>query len=85
MPLKLTETTISGTSVKMRLEDEDQSREPNLWVEFEVPLSDLMLDANNPLGVPGRRPLAIVQRAALSRVQEAIYQEMKRLSDQLPR
>ena len=85
MPMQLIETSISEKSVMMRLANDAAKENATELLEFVVPLEPLMLDERNPLGNPGKRHLASVQRAALRYVQDAIYEEMQRLSALTPR
>jgi hypothetical protein len=85
MPMKLIETTVSETTVHMQLADDAQLEKAVEWLEFEVPIAPLMLDQNNPLGDPAKRHLAIVQRAALRYVRDAIAEESQRLSTLIDR
>ena len=78
MPMKLIETTISETAIRVRLSD--GSEDPKEWLDFQVPLSPLMSDEINRLGDPAVRPLSIIQRAALLYVQDVIDEEIQRAS-----
>ena len=81
MSMKLIETTVSETSVHMQLGDDADPERASEWLEFEVPLAGLVVDAEkNPLGGPEERPLAIIQRAALHHAQGAISAEIARLA-----
>ena len=85
MSMKLVETTFSESTVHMQLADNAELEKATEWVEFEVPVAPLMLDANNPLGDPATRHLATTQRAALLYVREAISEEIRRLSTLIDR
>jgi len=80
MPMQLIETTISAETIRMRLADNVEPVVAIEWIEFEVPVEPLMLDANNPLRDPAVRHLATTQRAALHYVRDAISEEIQRLS-----
>jgi len=88
MPMKLIETTVSEAAVHMQLGDDADPERASEWLEFEVPLAGLVVDAEeNPLGDPAKRPLAIIQRAALHHARVAISEEIARLAilaDQKP-
>jgi hypothetical protein len=83
--LKLTETTVSATAIRMRLADEAGS-EASAWIEFQVPLAGLELPRNpTDLGDPNTRLLAEVRLAALRAARDAIGVETQRLSDLVDR
>jgi len=82
MPMKLIETNVSATTVRMRFEDDAQPVEPEEWVEFEVPLAKLTMgDHQTPMGDPAARRFALIQRAALQRARDVIDDEIQRLAE----
>jgi hypothetical protein len=48
--MKLVQTTIEETTVRMRLADHADPTEAVEWIEFQVPLSGLTHSNNQPLG-----------------------------------
>ena len=81
MQMKLIETTISTTTVHMQMADDADPERAAEWLEFQVPLQGLVIDAEeNKLGDPAIRRLATIQRAALHHVLGAITAEIARLA-----
>jgi hypothetical protein len=80
--MKLIETTVSATTVRMRYADDADSENPGEWLEFEVKLASLVnpSDTKQPLGDPELQFLAEVRRAALRYVRDAIGEETQRLA-----
>jgi hypothetical protein len=83
--MKLIETTISETTVRMRFADNPDPAQAKEALEFAVPLATLRLDEANLLGDPTRRTLGATQRAALYRVQVALGEAEQAISKTLGR
>ena len=78
--MKLVETTISETAIRMRLADNADPAQAIEWIEFRAPLKPLMFDDQNRLGDPESRYLLATHQAALHRVRDAINAEIQRLT-----
>lgn len=82
MAIRLIETVVSGTSIRMRFADQTNPADAKEWIEFQVPLSPLKLLNQNteeiPLGPVEKRSLELVREAALRYVQNVISEEMRR-------
>jgi hypothetical protein len=83
--MKLIQTTISETTVRLRYADNEDAAKATQWMDFQFPLSDLRNpeDPTRPLGHPRVRFLAEVERSALRHARGVIGEETKRLSDLL--
>jgi len=79
--MKHVETTISETTIRMRLADNADPAQVNEWIEFRVALKPLMFDKDNRLGDPELRYLLATHQAALHRAREAINAEIQRLTN----
>ncbi|MBJ7542335.1 hypothetical protein [Rhodomicrobium udaipurense] len=79
--MKLIETTITGTSVRMRYADHEDAAKATQWVDFQVPISELHLPSETALGDPEPRSLALVRLAALRYARDVIGSETQRLSN----
>src|SRR5205823_911958 len=84
MPLAIIETTISDSTIRMRLADNADPSAATEWVEFVVPLAPLTLPTvggqDVPLGPAEDRRLATIRLAALRYVRDAIGAETQRLA-----
>ena len=83
MALKLIETTILPTVVRMRYADQPDPASAVEWFEFQVPLAPLTapIGPGEPLGDPELRNVAEVRLAALRYVRDVISAETQRLSN----
>lgn len=85
--MKLVETKISGALIHMRYADNPDNTKATRWIDFQVPISDLMAsDQRTPLGDVEERYLAETHLAALRNVRELIgaeTQRLARLADQI--
>jgi hypothetical protein len=83
MPLQHVETTILGTSIRMRYANNADPAQATEWFAFEVPIDPgLTLPTAGgeiPLGEIRTRFLASIELAALRRVRDAIGDETQRL------
>jgi len=70
--MNIIETTISGTSVRMRVANDADPAKATEWVEFQVPCGPLVLDNKTLVGNPQRQHLGAMQIAALRRAQTAV-------------
>jgi hypothetical protein len=81
MAMKLIETIVSETSVRMRYADDADPAKAIEWVDFQVSLSELLSpNGQAKLGDPESRFLAEIRLAALRYVRDAIGGETQRLS-----
>ncbi len=84
MPMVHVETTISGTTIKMRYANHSDPAQATEWLAFEVPIGpELTLPTAGgeiPLGEIRTRLLASVELAALRRVRDVIGDETQRLA-----
>jgi hypothetical protein len=88
MDMTLVKTTISATDIRMRYADHANSKEATEWIDFQVPLEQLMIPdsgGDNPVGDPELRFLGSVDQAALRYVRELISAEIQRLGDRVSR
>jgi hypothetical protein len=85
MATKLVETTISGSSIRLRFADE--SNPEFEWMHFQVPISELKEpnQQNSKLDEPELQYLAELQLAVLQYVRHAINAEIQRLAAQAGR
>jgi hypothetical protein len=86
--MKLIATTISDTSVHMRYADSHDPMNATQWIDFQVPLAELMLPDDHvevPLEDPETRYLGAIRLAALRYARKAIDVETRRLSGLLDR
>jgi hypothetical protein len=82
--VKLIETTVSETAVRMRCADDTDPAKATQWIDFRVPLADLKRPAgqqSQALGNPEVQFLAEVQRSALRYARDVIGAETQRLAD----
>jgi hypothetical protein len=79
--MKLLETAISETHVRMLLADADTKEAANQWIEFRVPVSALVDQSGTkqPLGSPESHFVGGVQLAALFQALTVIADETQRL------
>jgi hypothetical protein len=77
--MNLIETTISEKSVRMRYADNSDPIKATEWIDVQVPVSGLKTSADNAVGDPQIKRLAIIQRAALRYVQEILSGESQGL------
>jgi hypothetical protein len=81
--MKLIETKILGTTIRMRYADNADPLKATQWLDFQVPLADLSLpavDTEYPLGDPEKRYLGSIRQAALRYVRNVIAAETQRLA-----
>ena len=81
--MKLIETTILETTVRMRYADNADPTKAKEWFAFEVPIAPLTLPSasgDHSLGDHHIRHLASIQQAALRYVRDAIGEETQRLA-----
>jgi hypothetical protein len=86
--MKLVETKISETAVHMRYADNPDSAKATAWIDFQVPLKDLMLpdgERELPLGDLDLQYLGLVRQAALRYVHKLIGEENIRLGGHVRR
>lgn len=78
--MKLIETTISDTSVHMRIADNSDPAKAKQWIDFQVPL-DALLDPEAsqeiPLGPASKRHLRSIRAAALRHARGLIVDEIQ--------
>jgi hypothetical protein len=81
--MKLVETTVTATSVRMRFADDMDPAKATIWIDFQVPLSELRHPTNEQksLGDPELQFLAEVRLAALRFVRGTIAGETQRLAE----
>ena len=77
--MKLIETSVTQTNVRMRYQDTRDPSMPDNWIELQVPLSMLKLPSNTPLGDPESHFLATVREVALRYVRDVFDAEIVRL------
>jgi hypothetical protein len=81
--MKLIETIVTTTSVRMRYADNADAAKASQWVDFQVPLADLKHPENqlemNPEKLESQL-LAEIHQAALRCARDALNNEMRRLS-----
>jgi hypothetical protein len=83
MAMKLIETTVLETTVRMRYADHSDPAKAKEWFAFEVPIAPLTLPASGgdiALGNHHIRHLGSIQQAALRYVRDAITDETQRLA-----
>jgi len=79
--MKLIETKISETSIRMRYADDADPVKASQWIDFQIPIADLEgPDKQNPLGDIECRYLAELRLVALRNVRDVIGDETRRLS-----
>ena len=86
--MKLTETTLTETAIRMRYADSADPAKATQWLDFQVPLAGIALPAGvgeEPLGDPERQLLAEVRLAALRYARGLIGDETRRISELLDR
>jgi hypothetical protein len=80
--MKLIETIVSATSVRMRYSNDEDAAQATQWIDFQVPIADLKgPDQHNPLGDIECRYLAEIRLVALRYAREVIGVETQRLSN----
>ena len=79
--MKHIETTISETTIRMRLADNADPAQASESIELRFALKPLMFDKDNRLGDPELRYLLATHQAALHRARDAINAEIQRLAD----
>jgi hypothetical protein len=82
MPLQLIETTISGTSILIRYADSPDKAQAKHWIEFCVPLSELIdpATASDPLQPLEGQYFGSIQVAALRYARNALTDETQAIS-----
>jgi hypothetical protein len=79
--MKLIETTILETTVRMRYADNADPAKATQWIEFQVPNSELKegIEAHRQshLGSLATRKLGAIQEAALAYVQDVVGAEIR--------
>jgi hypothetical protein len=79
--MKLIETKILETTVRMRYADDADPAKASQWIDFQVPLAELLSpNGRVELGDPESRYLAEIRLVALRYVRDAIGAETQRLS-----
>ena len=79
--MKIVETTILESSIRIRLADHPDHELATHWIELEVPIAGLELPSKpHDLGDPETRLLAEVRLAALRHARDAIGAETQRLA-----
>jgi hypothetical protein len=80
--MKLVETKISETAVHMRYADNPDSAKATAWIDFQVPIADLVVpnSPESPLGELESHYLAVIRQAALRHAREIIGAETQRLA-----
>lgn len=76
-------TRISTTSVHMRFASNPDPEEADQWLDFQVPLDNLLVAVSGQaqgLGNPNNQSLGAIRRAALGHVRTVIDAEIHRLS-----
>ena len=82
MALKLIETTVLETTVRMRYADDVDPAKATQWIDFQVPLAELQSpNGRVELGDPESRYLAEIRLAALRHARDVIGAETQRLSN----
>lgn len=83
MVMKLIETIVSETTVRMRYANNADPAKATQWFDFQFLTAELQTEAegNSPIGDPESRYVGEVRRAALRRARALIDPEMKRLAD----
>jgi len=79
MAMKLIETTVSGSALRMRYADDADATKASEWVDFQVRLSHMEREPGKTIADPELLFLAELRRAALEHVQSAIGAEIRRL------
>lgn len=77
--MKLVETSVTETAVRMRFADTPDAAKAKAWVDFQVPMAELTVLSGSPLGDPNTRRFSLVRLAALRHARSVIAQEMKAL------
>ena len=83
--MKLIETTISETTVRMRYADDADPAKATEWVDFQAKNQDLKLPNGTTLTKPEPHPFAALKLAALRHVLGVVDAEIARIRDQLNR
>jgi hypothetical protein len=76
--MKLMETNVSGSSVRMQFANDPNPALATEWLEFEAPIDLLKTQAASPLSDPSARRLVVVQLALLHQMRDAIDEEVRR-------
>ena len=79
--MKIVETTISETSIRMRYADSSDPLKATEWIDFQLKLSELKRPSGTKLGEPEPLHLAELRRAALQCVQDLLDNEIRRLRE----
>ncbi len=79
--MKLIETTVSETTVRMRYADNADAAKATQWVDIQVPIAGLVRGSGTPLSDPSGLKLSITQATVLHAVQDLIGVEMSRLAN----
>jgi hypothetical protein len=77
--MKLIETTVSETTVRMQYADNADPEKATQWIDLQFRMADLKHGSGTPLPPVAPLKLAAIQAAALTRAQELIGEEMGRL------
>jgi hypothetical protein len=75
-PMKLIETTISETTIRMQYADDPDPEKAQEWLDFQVPLKGMELPSG-PLGDSRERSLRLIQAAALRKVRDLVDDEIR--------
>lgn len=84
--MKLTETSVTETAIRMRFADDVDPAKATQWLDFQVPLAGL-LHPNNQVELvqPDLQFLGEVRRAALAYARGIIADETQRIAALLDR
>ncbi len=77
--MKLVETTVTETTIRLLLADNPDPALTASWIECQLPMASLKLGSGTAIGDPNIRRLALVHQAALHEARNAITAEIRRL------
>jgi hypothetical protein len=77
--MKLIETVVTDSTVRMRYADNADPAKAKHWIDFQVPLAELRQVSETPLGDPESHYLSTVRLTALRYVRGKADGEIQRL------
>lgn len=79
--MKIVDTQLTETFVRLRLADESDPAAAQFWIDVRVPHDALIQASGTPVQSYADWPLHQVRRAILETAQGAIAEEIRRLRD----
>lgn len=83
--MKLIETCVAETTVRMRFADNADATKASEWIDFQLPTANLKRESDTRISTPALVPLGAIRVAALQHVRDVIDEEIRNAQGQLDR